>query len=70
MLTNTKNENIVSLFAVEKTAHKVFIVIEYCNFNDFGKYLEAKGVLSEVEIEYFFKQVGKLLVSSARWKQI
>ena len=69
MLTNTQNENIVSLFAV-KTAREVFMVIEYCNYKDFGHYLSEKGVLSEVEIEYFFKQVGKLLVNSDRWKQI
>jgi serine/threonine protein kinase len=70
VLTNTKNENIISLFAVKKTAREVFIVIEYCNYKDLGHYLSEKGVLSEVEIEYFFKQAGKLLVSSTRWKQI
>ena len=70
MLTNTKNENIVSLFAFKETEENVFMVIEYCNYNDLGQYLKAKGVLNEVKIEYFFKQVGKLLVSSVRWKQI
>ena len=64
MLTNTQNENIVSLFAFKETDENVFMVIEYCNYNDLDHYLSEKGVLSEVEIEYFFKQVGKLLVSS------
>ena len=46
------------------------MVIEYCNYKDLREYLNEKGVLSEIEIEYFFKQVGKLIVSSARWKNL
>jgi serine/threonine protein kinase len=61
VLTNTQNENIVSLFAAKITAKNIFMVIEYCNYKDLGHYLSKKGVLSEVEIEYFFKQVGMFI---------
>ena len=54
MLRSCKNNNIIRLIDIKKTANNIYLVLEYCNEGDLGAYLKSKKKIPEDEaIEYF-----------------
>ena len=54
MLRSCKNNNIIRLIDIKKTANNIYLVLEYCNEGDLGAYLKVKKKIPEDEaIEYF-----------------
>nr|AMN16533.1 serine/threonine-protein kinase Atg1 [Bursaphelenchus xylophilus] len=60
-LSSLKHENLVSLLDCVENTTSVFLVMEFCNGGDLSDHLQANGVLEDVVIQHFFKQIAKSL---------
>lgn len=57
-LTSLQHENVVSLLECKDTSQHVYLVMEYCNGGDLADYLQARGILSEITIAIFVRQIA------------
>ncbi|CAD5214778.1 unnamed protein product [Bursaphelenchus okinawaensis] len=60
-LSSLKHENLVSLLKCLENTNSVFLVMEFCNGGDLSDYLQIHGVLDDVVIQHFFKQIARAL---------
>lgn len=47
VLRSCKNNNIIRLIDIKKTANNIYLILEYCNEGDLGAYLKIKKKLPE-----------------------
>ena len=57
MLKSCKNNNIVRLIDIKKTANNIYLVLDYCNEGDLGAYLKEKKKINEDEAVEYFVQI-------------
>ncbi|XP_062925290.1 maternal embryonic leucine zipper kinase isoform X1 [Mobula hypostoma] len=56
-MKNLSHQHICRLYHVIETAHKIFIIMEYCPGGELFDYIIAKDRLSEEEARIFFRQI-------------
>lgn len=57
MLKSCKNNNIIQLIDIKKTANNIYLVLEYCNEGDLMAYLKSKKKLPPEEALEYFVQI-------------
>ena len=49
VLRTCKNQNIIQLYDIKKTANNFYMILEYCNEGDMEEYLKKKEYFTEEE---------------------
>ena len=57
VLKSCKNNNIVRLIDIKKTANNIYLILEYCNEGDLLAYLKQKKKLPQEEAVEYFVQI-------------
>jgi serine/threonine-protein kinase ULK/ATG1 len=47
VLKSCKNNNIIRLIDIKKTANNIYLILEFCNDGDLGAYLKQKKTIPE-----------------------
>jgi serine/threonine-protein kinase ULK/ATG1 len=57
VLKSCKNNNIVRLIDIKKTANNIYLILEFCNEGDLLAYLKSKKKLPQEEALEYFVQI-------------
>lgn len=61
MLIQVKHENVVNVFDIFKSNHKIYIFMEYCPNGTIADAVKKEGPLPEPKAKFWWRQVAKAL---------